>query len=385
VAVCGAGAAGLAAALAAARAGAAVSLIEARPGLGGTVTHTLIHTLAGLFDDAGEFLNGGLARELAGALAAADPAVRRRRIGRAWVLNVCPDVYRSVVGRLVAAEPRISLLAGTRVTGIVRAADRVAAVDAAGPSGPVRLPVRAVVDATGTAEMVRQIDPSLVDDDPRRAAGGLIVRLRGVRPGALTFPRGLGVVRALRRAAEDGTVPPDCGRAWVDAGVYEDEAYVKLLVPLPGDWRDRESSGDLTRSALGTRDAVVTFLKRMPEFARSEVTRTGCLGIRDGGRARGEYCLTAEDVRQARKFPDAACRCAWPIEYWDADQDVSLEYLPDGDYYEVPLRAMAVRGLRNVWAAGKCLSADRLAQASARVVGTCWAMGDAAGRAAAAV
>ena len=129
-------------------------------------------------------------------------------------------------------------------------------------------------------------------------------------------------------------MPPDCGRAWVDAGVYEDEAYIKLIVPLPGDWRDRESSGDLTRSALGTRDAVVTFLKRMPEFSRSEVTRTGCLGIRDGGRVRGEYCLTAEDVRRARKFPDAACRCAWPIEYWDADRDVSLEYLPDGDYWK---------------------------------------------------
>jgi hypothetical protein len=41
-----------------------------------------------------------------------------------------------------------------------------------------------------------------------------------------------------------------------------------------------------------------------------------------------------------------------------------------------------VQGLRNVWAAGKCLSADRFAHASARIAGTCWSMGEAVGEAA---
>ena len=105
--------------------------------------------------------------------------------------------------------------------------------------------------------------------------------------------------------------------------------------------------------------------------------------MRDGGRVRGEYCLTETDVRQGRKFSDAACRCAWPIEYWDPEQGVSMQYLPDNTYYEIPLRALKVSGWANLWTAGKCLSADRLAQASARVAGTCWAMGEAVGRAAA--
>jgi len=46
---------------------------------------------------------------------------------------------------------------------------------------------------------------------------------------------------------------------------------------------------------------------------------------------------------------------------------------------------VVVCGLRNLWAAGKCLSADRYAQAPARVVGSCRAMGEAAGTAAAAL
>jgi len=129
----------------------------------------------------------------------------------------------------------------------------------------------------------------------------------------------------------------------------------------------------------------VDFLKRLPGFAQAHVTQTGGLGVRDGGRIRGEYTLTRSDVQKRRRFPDAACRGCWPIEYWDPDHGLSLEYLAPGSFYEIPLRSLTLSGLDNVWAAGKCLSADGHAQASARVVGTCWAMGEAAGQAAAAV
>jgi hypothetical protein len=382
IVVCGAGAAGLAAALAAARAGAAVHLVEARPRPGGTVTASLIHTLGGLYDSAGELLNGGLARELAEVLTRAAAAVRRR-IGRAWVLSVCPDAYGAVVRHWIESEPRIVTHFGTRVIGVVQENDRVREVEVAGPAGVVRLAARAVVDATGTAEVVRRIDPGLVQEDPRRAAGGLIFTLRGVAAGAIPFLRGVGVVRALRAAAADGTLPADCGHAWVDNGTYPDEVYVKLLVPLAACRRDPESRSETQRRMRKTQAAVVAFLRRLPDFAAAVVGRTGRLGVRDGGRVRGEYCLSGSDVRQLRSFPDAACRCSWPIEYWDPERGVSLEYLPEGGYYEIPLRSLKVQGVGNAWVAGKCLSADREAQASARVVGACWSMGEAAGKAAA--
>src|SRR5262249_13090674 len=200
----------------------------------------------------------------------------------------------------------------------------------------------------------------------------------------LTFPKGLRVTRALRIASADGTLPPDCSQTWVDAGIHEDEVYVKLLVPVPLNGSDIEHHGLIMRRALDVQAAVLRFLQQLPEFAGAFVARTGSLGVRDGGRVCGEYCLTGEDVRRARKFADAACRCCWPIEYWDAEHGVSLEYLPNDDYYEVPLRSLKVQGFRNVWAAGKCFSADHEARASARVVGCCWAMGESAGGAASA-
>jgi len=164
-------------------------------------------------------------------------------------------------------------------------------------------------------------------------------------------------------------LPAAAGHAWLDEGVAEDEVFVKLMAPPDG----------ISNAA---QEAIVAFLRRQPEFARATVTQTGCLGVRDGGRIHGRYTLTADDVRQGRKFEDPACRCAWPIEYWDGERGVSVEYLPTGAAYEIPLRALQVAGLDNFWVAGKCLSADRWAHASARVAGTCWAMGQAVGEAA---
>jgi hypothetical protein len=204
--------------------------------------------------------------------------------------------------------------------------------------------------------------------------------LRQVAAGALTFPKSVGVVRALRAAAERGELPAECAKAWLDSGVYPDEVYVKLFVPLPTDWRQREEA--LVQQARQAQAAVVAFLQRLPDFAVATVARTGRLGVRAGGRIHGDYCLTAADVRQGRRFEDGVCRCAWPIEYWHPDAGVTVEYLPDGCAYEIPLRSLHVAGWQNLWAAGKCLSADALAQASARVVGSCWSMGEAVAKAA---
>lgn len=384
VLVCGAGAAGLSAALGAARQGARVCLVERSAEVGGTVAHALIHTLGGLYDSAGEPANGGLPVELVERLMRADPRVRRRQMGRTYVLSVAPETYQRVVRGWLDEEGRIEVLCDCRAVRVSRDGDRVEEVVLVGSNGAIAVRPASVIDATGTAEVVRLVDEALVGDDPRRGAGGLIFTLRKVDPAALTFPKGLGVVRSLRAAADEGTLPPECGKAWIDAGVYADEVYVKLFVPLGDGWRTREGADRIRGDALRTRAAVIEFLRGLPGFEGAAPDRVGELGVRDGGRVEGEYCLTAADVREGRRFADAACRGWWPIEYWHPVDGVSMEYLPEGAGYDIPLRALEVRGLRNLWAAGKCLSADRLAQASARVVGTCWAMGEAAGRAAAA-
>lgn len=381
--MCGGGAAGMAAAIAAARAGRSVLLVEATTDVGGTMADALLHTLAGLYDSRGEPLNPGLPRELEARLTRADLGVRRRRMGRVWVLSVDPNVYRATVRSWLVEEANVELRCATRVSAARLDAGGIRELALQGPRGLEWIPVAAVVDASGSAAVARAVGGDRLLPAPTRAAAGFVFRMRGAAPGAFVFPRNLDIVRALRAAATSGALPPECQHAWIDTGIEEDEIFVKLFVPLAEDWDSPVAQRALHDELARTQRAVAEFITRQSGFERAFVTQVGRLGLRDAGRVRGEYVLTKSDVLGLRRFEDAACRCAWPIEYWDSSRGASIEYLPDEGFYEIPLRALAVAGVANLWAAGKCLSADPFAQASARCVGTCWAMGEAAGKAAA--
>jgi hypothetical protein len=243
---------------------------------------------------------------------------------------------------------------------------------------------RAVVDASGSGSNARLVDPRLVHRRADGAAGGLVLVLRGAEPAALEFPRGIALLRALRAAADAGELPSGCRHTWLDQGVRDGEVYVKLMITSPGSGGDAPSEREILERARADKAALLEFLRRQDGLSRTELVADGGIGVRDAGSVVGEYTLTRDDVRGLRRFDDCAARCAWPIEHWHPDTGVSLEYLPAGGCYEIPLRALKVRGVANLWTAGKCLSADAGAQASARVVGACWAMGEAAGNAAAA-
>jgi FAD dependent oxidoreductase len=383
VVVAGAGAAGMAAAIAAAREGARVFILEQAAKPGGTVTHSLLHTLAGFYDVEGRLMNGGLPAELIARLADTRREAKPRRIGRLWTLAVSPEFYGQVTERWLAEEPGIALASAARIRHVEVCKSRVVELSADTAHGHIIGEPRAVVDATGSAEIVRMIDPLLVEDDSEPSAGGLMTRLRGVAVGGALA--GVKCKRIIDRAVADGRLPAQCAHAWLDQGVRDDEVYVKQLVPIPPRRPDHTPYPwpDIPKDALEERRLLIGFLTTVDGFREARIDGTGLVGARDAGRVVGEYVLTADDLRRGRKFSDAVCRASWPIEHWDARYGVTLEYLTDGDHYEIPLRSLKVRKTRNLWTAGKCLSADRLAQASARVVGLCWAMGEAAGKTAA--
>src|SRR5881398_1771650 len=96
IAVVGSGAAGIAAAVSAARAGCATLLLDHRASAGGTGAFSGLTTLCGLFDDEGKFLNEGFSREFADMLAEAPPL----RMGKVWVLQYRPEKFRHAAATL---------------------------------------------------------------------------------------------------------------------------------------------------------------------------------------------------------------------------------------------------------------------------------------------
>jgi hypothetical protein len=289
------------------------------------------------------------------------------------VLQTSPEVYQETVERWIGEYPSVEVLRGYLLTGTVEDSGLIASIEIRNGTPSRRVPVRSVVDATGNAEAARLSASGRIRQGAVGVLCGQIFRLRGVSPGAAEFPANVGLSRRLRQ--HWGGRGAACPSVWFDTGTREDEVYVKVSLPPAS-----EERADLPREV---RRRLPALLRRLPGFSRAEVTRTGEAARRDGAAVVGDYTLTREDVLGCGTFPDAAARCAWPIELWDAEAGLRIEYLPEGGHYEIPARALKVCGIRNLWAAGRCISADADVQASARVIGCCWATGEAAGAAAA--
>jgi hypothetical protein len=115
---------------------------------------------------------------------------------------------------------------------------------------------------------------------------------------------------------------------------------------------------------------------------RSWVNDTGVeVGVRQGRQIVGTQTLVNDDVEGGRKRPDGIVKSAWPIELHKGEVP-RVSWLLD-DYYEVPYGCFVPPKGDNLLTAGRCLSAEHEAMASARVTAQCFAYGQAIGHAAA--
>lgn len=106
--------------------------------------------------------------------------------------------------------------------------------------------------------------------------------------------------------------------------------------------------------------------------------------------------MTADDAWNFRKRTDGIARSSWHIDIWpaesydapavprdDPDYRVRVEQMKKGDYFDIPFGCIVADNIENLMVAGRCISAERAAQASLRIQQTCQSTGQAAGTAAA--
>jgi FAD dependent oxidoreductase len=99
----------------------------------------------------------------------------------------------------------------------------------------------------------------------------------------------------------------------------------------------------------------------------------------------GGYMLSGEDVLGCASFDDSIGVNGWPMEYHVAG-DVIFKFPPIPEsrgFNELPYRMLVPDGIDNLLMAGRCASMTHDGQSAARVSGACFAMGEAAGTAAA--
>ena len=142
----------------------------------------------------------------------------------------------------------------------------------------------------------------------------------------------------------------------------------------------------LTRAELIGRSHVVEaarFLRTsVPGFEHSYLLEVAPqIGIRETRRIVGRYVLAEAEVLGGASFPDAIGCCGWPVEKHVLG-GVEWRLVGGRGYYQLPYRCLLPQGVDNLLVGGRCLSATQDAQASARVSGPCFVMGQAAGTAA---
>lgn len=397
VCVIGAGSAGSTAAIAAARTGASVLLIDRLPFLGGTST-AVLDTFYGFYTpgSASRKVVGGIGDDVVAALRAVGPVVERPNTygagtGVTYLAEHLKVVWEDLVTRAGVRVLLHSLLQGVEVRD-----GRVASVWLATRAGPGRVTAAVFIDASGDADLCAfggfgyetagELDPAQtltttfrmanVDHDRRRTVSKTqfhALMAEAAESGGYDLPR---------REGSDHITPIDGVTATIMTRLDsyrrdEDGRIVNATDP----WF-------LTQAEIaGRRQALeyVRFLRdRVPGYEHASLVALGTqIGVRETRRVYGDARLTRDDVLAARAFDDGIGLCGAPIEDHHGGADTVWQYLPDGVAVGIPYRTLVVRDAANVLVAGRCFSATHDAHASVRSMAQCMAMGQAAGTAAA--
>ena len=140
----------------------------------------------------------------------------------------------------------------------------------------------------------------------------------------------------------------------------------------------------LTESEIAGRVQAAEYARflidKVPGYQNSSIYGfSTMIGIRETRRVYGDYRVQKEDVLSAKQFDDQIALCGAPIEDHHSGDGTNWVYLPEGSAVGIPLRSLIVKDSVNTMVIGRCFSASHDAHASIRSMGQCMAMGVAAG------
>jgi hypothetical protein len=361
VLVVGAGPAGTAAAVAAAREGADVVLIERYGHLGGLSTGGLVSWIDRMADWNGELVVAGIGKELVdrcGPDATIGPpqylwgsrdvtAAQYWRVRTAglngvvqWSPTVDPEVLKLVTNDIVR-EARVHVLMHCWVVGTICEGRQVQGVLFESKQGRFAVMAPAVIDGTGDGDVFAQAGAAF-DDDFR-----------------MMFPEEY--KEAMRKASQEGL------SLLAHATPYESVAL--FLTPKMAGY-SALNIADLTEVEFVCRDVarkgLEFYRKHVPGFERAWIHDTASqIGTRHARRLVGVERITIEHWRTSGLYRDSIGLCPGVTEKFPTLQ--------------IPYRCMVPREVEGVLAAGRNLSADTKSHAALREIPECWVMGEAAG------
>lgn len=389
VLVCGAGCAGTIAALAAARRGASVVVVERFGFSGGYITGVIGASLDGFVDlRSGMPVVGGIVREFAENAIGATKELYAQSFSPSGELREMKEnpnrktIRFDIEGFKLQADrlfkkAGVKVLYHTSVVDVLAKGDHVEGVVIANKGGLGVIKPKMIVDATGDADIAAWSGADY-DYSEHPQPMSLHFRIGNVNIDAQTRDQCSAI---LIKAHDEGRLGL-YGGPWIGR-ISESEVYVNACrSPGRGTVPD-----DLTRAEIqGREDSKLMFdlfKAHVSGFEKSFLSSTGpVVGVRESRRIIGDSTLTGEDVRNEVEKDDAVALGAWWMDQHPVDK-AGYHLHEMVRPYDISYGTLLPKKLSNVWVAGRCHSADSTALASSRVTVTAMGMGEAAGTAAA--
>ena len=393
--VVGGGAAGVSAASNLARKGHDVLLIERYGFCGGGAVAGMSGTICGLFlssdspKNRAEQVVFGFAEQFRARLSAMGGLTEPQKYGKTWTVTHDPLMWRETADSFLR-DSGVTILFHSRVVGVLREDNFVRGVIIDSKSGFARLESRIVIDASGDGDVVHRCGwASSKGRDGVMQNPTMIFRIGGVDIDKYKSYWGEDtispqhIVDELIAADASGDFHLPRKKIWIFHTSRPNELLVNATRIMGFDGRDLDVTNPLDHSEaeLASRLQIreyAGFLKsRIPGCEKSFIVDSGVeVGIRQTRSIVGVERLSNSDVIERKKYSSGVVRCPWPIELHVGDKP-RVEWLLD-DFYEIPYNTLVPEIGENLIVAGRCLSAEHEALASARVTAQCFGYGQAA-------
>jgi len=401
VVVVGGGAAGVAAAVTAARQGMRVILLEKYGFCGGGAVAGLSGTICGLYEASDSLTAApkqvvfGFADEFVKLLESKGGLAPAVRYGKTFTRVHEPLVWRDVADHVLREAGVQVFLHATVIEVLMEGGERIDGVVAYTKEGQVSIRANVTIDASGDADVVAMAGlGAFVGRDGQVQNPTMIFRLQGVDVDKFFATYGHDTIlpprvsQAISDADASGNYVLPRKKIWAFATTRPGELLCNCTRIIGGDGRELNTlfANDFTEAEmegrLQLREYARFFKDKLAGCENSYVNDSAVqVGVRQTRQVLGRYVLSNADVVKGQKFSDGIARSPWPIELHAGDKP-RVEWLLD-DYYEVPYRCFVPEQGSGLLVAGRCLSAEHEAVASARVTAQCFSYGQAIGLAAA--
>ena len=401
VVVVGGGAAGLAAAHTAARQGLSVILLERYGFCGGGAVAGMSGTICGIYH-ATKQVGAGPTQVVFGFLERFLDVMRAHRgvgpalpYGLTWTHVHDPLVWREAADFLLS-EAGVQTVFHSTVTAVLsEGGERIAGVMAYTKEGPLEVRARVTIDASGDADLMAMAGlGTTTGDDGKVQNPTMIFRLQGVDVDR--FMAAYGPDTIMPKVVTDLIAEANAGhgynlprqKIWMFPTTRPGELLCNCTRIIGRDGRELNAvvADDFTEAEIRGREQVREYERFFKQFLAgcdgAYVNDTGVqVGVRQTRQGVGQATLTNADVVEGAKYRDGIALSPWPIEL-HAGQKPVVQWLLD-DHYEVPFGCFVPSTGIDILFAGRCLSAQHNAVASARVTAQCFSYGHAVGHAAA--